>query len=59
MNKLEEEKKELISLIEWYRDEYHKLDFCHSNMIEKIKVSTNANELEMYWKITDGWLDNN
>jgi hypothetical protein len=37
MNRLEEDKQSLIELIEWYRDEYHKSDFCHTEMIEKIK----------------------
>ena len=34
-DKLEEDKQGLIELIEWYRDEYHKSDFCHTEMIEK------------------------
>ena len=42
-DKLEEDKQGLIELIEWYRDEYHKSDFCHTEMIEKIRNSPRRN----------------
>ena len=48
----------LIDLIEYYRDEYHRADWCHTDMINKIKNGTDPKTIEMYWKITDGWLDN-
>ena len=54
---LEEYKQALIELIEWYRDEYHKSDFCHTEMIEKIKQSQDEKELSTYEQIIDGWLD--
>ncbi len=37
MNKLEENKKALIDIITWYRDEYHKTDFGHTDMITTIQ----------------------
>jgi len=53
----EEDKKPLIDLITWYRDKWHKGDFGHTEMIEKIKETDDPKLLELYWKITDGWLD--
>ncbi len=53
----EEDKQGLIELIEWYRDEYHKNDFCHTEMIEKIRQIQNQKDLEIYEKVVDGWLD--
>jgi hypothetical protein len=54
---LEEEKTSLISVIEWYRDEYHKKDSGHTEMIEEIKQITNIGDLEPYWQQIDNWLD--
>lgn len=54
---LEKDKQSLIELIEWYRDSYHKSDFCHSKMIDKINEIKNENELSVYEKIVDSWLD--
>ncbi len=54
---LEEEKQALIDLIIWYRDEYHKKDFCHTEMIDKIRQIVDAQELDQYWQIVDAWLD--
>lgn len=54
---LKEEKKALIDLIVWYRDEYHRKDFGHTEMIEKIKQATTSKELDSYHQITDFWLD--
>jgi hypothetical protein len=54
---LDDAKDALIKLIEWYRDEYHKADWCHSKMIEKIKDIYSFAELEHYEQIVDGWLD--
>ena len=56
-NSFEEDKQGLIDLIEWYRDEYHKSDWCHTEMINEIKQIKNANELSHYEQIVDGWLD--
>lgn len=50
-DKLEEDKQGLIELIEWYRDEYHKSDFCHTEMIEKIKQIQNEKELSIYEQV--------
>jgi hypothetical protein len=57
MSSLEEDKQGLIELIEWYRDEYHKSDFCHTEMIEKIKQIQDEKELSIYEQVVDGWLD--
>jgi hypothetical protein len=56
--------KELIETITWYRDEYHKSDFGHNNMLAKLellkdkrlskKESETVEEIE---KAVDGWLD--
>lgn len=56
--KLEEDKQSLIKLIEWYRDEYHKSDFCHTELIERIRKIQNEKELSIYEQIPDGWLRN-
>ncbi len=53
----EEDKEGLIDLITWYRDEYHKNDFGHTEMIEQVKEATNDKELDMIERIADGWLD--
>lgn len=57
VSSLEEDKHGLIELIEWYRDEYHKSDFCHTEMIEKIKQIQDEKELSIYEQVIDGWLD--
>lgn len=54
---IEEDKKYLINLIKWYRDEYHKEDFGHSEFIENISKLTKSSELEPYYQIVDDWLD--
>ena len=54
---LEEEKKEIIDLIKWYRDEYHFDDWCHSKMIEEIVNVKTLKDLDPYWAVVDGWLD--
>lgn len=57
MNHSEDDKQSLIDLIKWYRDEYHHKDFGHTEMINKIPSATKE-ELEVYYKSVDGWLDN-
>ena len=57
VDNLEKDKQGLIDLIEWYRDEYHKSDFCHAEMIEKIKKIKDKKELSIYEKVVDEWLD--
>lgn len=57
MANLEEDKQSLIELIEWYRDEYHKNDFCHTEIIEKIKQVQNEKELLIYEQVVDGWVE--
>lgn len=54
---LQEDKKSLIKLITWYRDEWHKKDFGHTEMIEEIKKITESTQLNMYEQVVDGWLD--
>jgi hypothetical protein len=54
---LEQDKISLIELIEYYRDEYHKSDFCHSEMIEKIKLIKDRSELSAYEQVVDSWID--
>lgn len=53
----EEDKQAMIELIEWYRDEYHRKDFGHSEMIEKIKTTSDAKELKFIESIVDGWIE--
>jgi hypothetical protein len=57
MQNLEEDKKSLIELIEWYKNEYHKKDFGHNEMIEEIKKVSNYKELETFEQTVDLWLD--
>lgn len=52
-----EAKQALIELIVWYRDEWHRRDFCHSEMIEKIEQLNTEKELAIYEQLIDGWLD--
>lgn len=54
---LEEDKKSLINLILWYKNEYHKKDFGHSEMIEEIRKINKKEDLEPYEKVIDSWLD--
>lgn len=59
-NTLQEAKESLIHLIEWYRDDYHKGLFswdCHNELIKQVNQVTDFNQLEIYEKIVDGWLD--
>lgn len=53
----EKYKESLIKTIKWYRDEYHKKDFGHTEMIERIKETKDAKELEVFEQTLDGWLD--
>ena len=53
----EEDKQAMIELIEWYRDEYHRKDFGHNEMIEKIKTTSDAEELKFIESVVDGWID--
>ena len=54
---LEEDKISLIELIEWYRDDYHKKDFGHTQMIQEIRTIDNVKNLEPYNQVLDQWLD--
>jgi len=53
-----ESKECLIELVKWYRDEYHigHNPEYYDDMIEKIENANEA-ELEVYWRITDSWID--
>lgn len=55
--RLVEEQEALIGLITWYRDEYHRQDFGHTEMIEEIKRATDLAQLEPHWRRTDDWYD--
>jgi hypothetical protein len=54
---LAEEQECLINIITWYRDEYHRMDWGHTQMIEEIRAITDVAQLEPYWQRTDDWLD--
>lgn len=55
MTSLDEDKQVLIDLVLWYQEEYHHRDY--SDFIEKIKNAKNIEELSIYEKIVDDWLD--
>lgn len=55
---LQEEKQALIGILAWYRDEWHHMDHGHTRMMEEVRAATDAAQLEHYWQVTDGWLDN-
>ena len=57
MDELEDAKEGLIDTITWYRDEWHKHDSCHTEMIETIKKATTVEELTPIEQVVDGWLD--
>jgi hypothetical protein len=52
---MEKDKEYLENIILWYRNEYHKKDFGHSEMIEKIKNAKDYSELETHYKTIDSW----
>lgn len=58
---LQNEKEDLIELIEWYRDEYFKsrLDDQCNQYIREIKRIDNIAGLEVYHQILDDWFDLN
>lgn len=56
MTNLEQRRQSLIELIEWYRDEYHHSDWCHSEMISKVLIASDE-ELDCYEQVVDGWLE--
>jgi hypothetical protein len=47
----------LIKIIEWYRDRYHNNDFCHTEIIERIK-KIDEQGLQIYEQLVDSWFDN-
>jgi len=57
MDELEDAKEGLIDTIEWYRDEWHKNEFGHTDMIEEVKKATTIKELEPIERVVDMWLD--
>jgi len=52
-----EDKEALVDLIIWYRDEYHRTDFGHSDLINKIMATNDDILLNQYELIVDGWLE--
>ena len=50
-------KQDLINIIEWYRDEWHKSDWCHSEMIENINKINDEKQISIYEQVVDGWLE--
>lgn len=53
----EEDKKAIIEIIEWYRDDYHKFDCGHNDMIETIRTTNDEGEIKLIEEIIDGWVD--
>lgn len=56
LNKIDDIKDYLPDLILWYRNDYHKRDFGHMEMIDRINKTNDLEELELYEKIVDDWL---
>lgn len=56
-NDIEEMKEALIDLITYYRNDYHKSDWCNTDLINKVKNTDDIKELLLYEKIVDDWLD--
>lgn len=52
-----EDKQALIDLILWYRDEYHKIEFGHNELIQQIKDAKTQDQLSIIEQIVDSWLD--
>lgn len=57
MSNLENQKNDLIDLIIWYRDKYHKSDSIHSDLIERVSNCKSINSLYEVWDVVDRWLD--
>jgi hypothetical protein len=58
MNVLEQDKKDLIELILWYQnDYYHSNDSFFDEIIDEILNCEDRVQLELYYKIVDGWID--
>jgi len=55
--RLNDRKNNLIELIEWYRDEYHKNEFGHNELIERVNKAMSDDEIDRVWQIVDGWID--
>lgn len=56
---LEEQKEDLISLIEWYRDDYYApsmKDYCN-DIINTVKKIADEKTLDAYYQLVDGWFD--
>ena len=53
----EEYRDSLIDLITWYRDEYHRADWAHSEMIEQVKAAVTLDDVAGIEQTLDGWLD--
>jgi hypothetical protein len=52
------EKHDLIKMVEWYRNEYHKSnEKLYDELIENIRNANNPDALEIYKKVVDGWMD--
>jgi hypothetical protein len=52
-----EDKESLISIIEWYKDEYHHNDMGHNSLIAKIVATDDDELLHSYEQIVDSWLE--
>ena len=52
-----EPRESLIDLIKWYRDVYHKTDWCHSDYIQQIESGATDHQVECIEQVVDGWLD--
>jgi hypothetical protein len=56
MGEFEEDKESLIDLIIWYRDEYHKKEFGHNELIEQVRNAQKIEDLSGVEQVVDGWL---
>jgi hypothetical protein len=53
----QEDRDALIALIEWYRDEYHRQDWCHTKMIETLRTKSDLESYEIIEAAVDNWID--
>ncbi len=50
-------RRSLIELIIWYRDDYHRQDCGHSQLIERLKEAASMDDIDPIDQILDGWLN--
>lgn len=57
MKYTKEDKQAIIEIIEWYRDEHHKKDYGHTEMIKTINTTTEEYDIELIERTLDEWAD--